>query len=343
MAKRTIIGVDLAKNEFAVWATDGGAKPRIKRKVRRGQFLSLLRKQPKSLVAMEACGSAHHWARQVKALGHEYKLLPPQHVKGYQRGQKNDYNDAQAIAEACEHGHIRGTQVKSVEQQDERMLHKLRRSLDKERTRLSNQLRSLLMEYGVFIPKGVGALKRELPLALEDAENELTPRSRELLQRQYRHFLDIEEEWNWYTQQVEQAAKDNEVCRRLEEIPGIGWINGSVLKSWMGDGRQFQRGRDASAALGLVPRQHSTGGKERLYGISKRGDAYVRAMAIHGCRSVVRHAEGKTDPLSRWIQRVKAQRGHNKAVVALANKLVRIAWVIVARDERYRPPQEQAA
>ena len=343
MSQRTIIGVDLAKNEFAVWATDGGSKPRIRRKVRRGQFLALLRKQPKSLVAMEACASAHYWARQVRALGHEVKLLPPQYVKAYLWGQKNDYNDAQAIAEACEHARVRGVRIKGVEQQDEQMLHKLRRGLDKDRTRISNQLRSLLMEYGVFIPRGIGVLRRELPLILEDAENELTPRSRELLHRQYRRFLELDEELAWYTRQVEQAAKEDEACRRLEEIPGIGWINGSVLKSWMGDGRQFQRGRDASAALGLVPRQHSTGGKQRLLGITRKGDSYVRTMAIHGCRSVVLHAEGKTDPLSLWIQRIKAQRGHNKAVVALANKLVRIAWVIIARGERYRPPQEQMA
>jgi len=343
MAKVTTIGIDLAKNEFALYALGPKGQYGWKRKVRRKQLLNQLSKLTPCTVAMEACGGSHYWARQIQAQGHEVVLLPPQHVKGYLRGQKNDYNDAMAIAEACEHRRIRPVPIKSVEQQDVQMLHKLRRSVSNERTRMSNRLRGLLAEYGVIIPKGITALRRELPLALEDAENGLSARARELLHRQYRRFLDAEEELAWYDQEVECLAKEDEVCQRLDELPGVGPIVASVLKSWMGDGQQFHRGRDAAAALGLVPKQNSTGGKEVLLGISKRGDPYVRAQLVHGARAVVSRVDRKSDPLSRWVQRVKAQRGFNKATVALANKLVRMAWVIIARGERYRPIEERLA
>ncbi|WP_347333027.1 IS110 family transposase [Marinimicrobium locisalis] len=343
MAKLTTIGIDLAKNEFALYGLGPKGQCGWKCKVRRKQLLNRLAKLAPCTVAMEACGSSHYWARTIQAQGHTVVLLPPQHVKGYLRGQKNDYNDAQAIAEACEHGRIRPVPIKSVEQQDEQMLHKLRRSVSNERTRMSNRLRGLLAEYGVIIPKGIAALRRELPLALEDAENELSTWARQLLNRQYRRFLEVEQELAWYDQEVERQAKADEVCQRLDELPGVGLMVASVLKGWMGDGQQFQRGRDAAAALGLVPRQNSTGGKEVLLGISKRGDPYVRAQLVHGARAVVSRVDQKSDQLSRWIQRIKAQRGVNKATVALANKLVRMAWVIIARGERYRPLEERMA
>lgn len=343
MTKLTTIGIDLAKNEFALYGCGPGGRGDWKCKLRRPQLLKRLARLEPCTVAMEACGSCYYWARQIEALGHTVELLPAQHVKGYLRGQKNDYNDAQAIAEASEHGRIRPVPIKSLEQQDEQMLHKLRRSVSKERTRLSNQLRGLLAEYGVVIPRGVAALRRELPLALEDAENELTSRSRELLHRQYRRFLALEEELSWYDREVNEMAKQDDACQRLQQMPAVGPVVASVVKSWMGDGGQFRRGRDAAAALGLIPRQNSSGGKDVLLGISKRGDPYVRAQLIHGARAVVARVDGKTDRLSRWVQRLKAERGFNKATVALANKLIRIAWVIIARGERYRPLEERMA
>lgn len=343
MAKLTTIGIDLAKNEFAVYGLGPNGQCGWKRKLRRKQLLNQMAKLAPCKIAMEACASSHYWARKLQALGHEVELLPAQHVKAYLRGQKNDYNDAQAIAEACEHGRVRPVAIKSVEQQDEQMLHKLRRSVSAERTRVSNRLRGLLAEYGVIIPTGIAALRRESPLALEDAENELSVRARELLHRHYQRFLELEEELAWYSQEVERQAKADEVCQRLNEMPGVGPVVASLLKGWMGDGKQFSRGRDASAALGLIPRQNSTGGKEVLLGISKRGDPYVRAQVVHGARAVVSRADQKSDPLSRWIQRIKAERGFNKATVALANKLVRMAWVIIARGERYRPIEERMA
>lgn len=342
MTKLTTIGIDLAKNVFAVVALNPSGKEIWRKTLRRKRLLSFLAQQHDGLVALEACGSAHYWARQIQHLGHEVVLLPPQHVKGYQRGQKNDYNDARAIAEACRHGAIRPVRVKTLEQQDEQAFQSIRRSLDKDRTRLSNQLRGLLGEYGIAIAQGVATLRRELPGILEAADNGLTERMRQLIHRQYQRLLAVDEELAWYNRQLETQARRDEACQRLTALPGFGPVVASALKHWMGDGQQFGRGRDASAALGVVPRQHSSGGKAVLLGITKRGDAYVRSLVIHGARAVVARVDQKTDPLSRWIQRLKAARGFNKAAVALANKMVRIAWVIITRGERYRPRDEVA-
>lgn len=339
MAKLNTIGIDLAKNEFAVVQLSESGKELTRRKLRRRQVLPYLAKRERSVVALEACGSAHYWGREIGLLGHEVKLLPPQHVKGYQRGQKNDFNDALAIAEASQHGRVRAVRVKSVAEQDAQSLLVIRRSVDKERTRLVNQLRGLLAEYGVVIPKGVASVRGRMPELLEDAENGLSVRIRELLSRQYQRLVQVEEELRWYDRELARQVKEDDVCQRLDELPGFGVVVSSAMKHWLGDGKQFRRGRDASAALGVVPRQHTTGGKEQLLGISKKGDRYVRSLVIHGARAVVARADKKTDPLSVWIQRVKARRGFNKATVALANKLIRIAWVVVARGEHYRPRQ----
>lgn len=333
----TTIGIDLAKNVFALVALSAKGKELWRKTLRRKQVLAWLARQERAVVAMEACGSSHYWGREIGQLGHDVELLPPQQVKAYQRGQKNDYNDAVAIAEASLHGRIRPVKVKTVEQQDESAFHKIRQSLVRDRVRLCNQLRGLLAEYGVITGKGHAALRKALPGILEDAENGLTARFRMLVDRQYRRFIELDEQLAWYEAQLKKAAKEDEVCRRLLEVPGIGPVVASGLKNWMGDGKQFQRGREASAALGVVPRQQSSGGKQVLLGITKRGDSYVRSLLIHGARAVVARADKKTDPLSLWIQRIKAQRGSNKAAVALANKVVRIAWAMISRGEDYRP------
>lgn len=335
MNNRMIISVDLAKSSFATVMLDRAGNERSRKTVRRQHFLSYLARQEEAVVAMEACGGAHHWARQIQGLGHQVILLPPQHVKGYLRGQKNDYNDALAIAEACLHNRVRGVAIKTLEQQDEHCFHRIRHSLNADKLRLSNQIRGFLAEYGLVFPRGDAALRRALPGYLSEADNGLTERVRCYLARQYERFLAIVEELAWYDRDLREQVKQDEECQRLQEAPGFGPVVASVVKHWMGDPRQFRCGRDASAALGLVPRQHSTGGRDRLGSISKRGDAQVRALVVHGARSVVRCADGKSDPLSQWIQHVKARRGFNRTVVALANKMIRIAWVILARGEHY--------
>lgn len=336
MNEHAVIGLDLAKNSFSLVALAPQGREQWRKTVKRGQLLRILAKQSLGVVAMEACAGAHYWGREIAGQGHTVVMLPPQHVKGYLRGQKNDYNDARAIAEACLHGHIRPVPVKRVAQQDAHLLQDVRRQLMQERVRLGNQIRSLLVEFGVALPKGVSTLRRRIPEVLEDGENGLSPLSRQLLQRQHQRWRQLCEELDWYERELVRQAREDDVCRRLSELPGFGPVVSSVFKSWIGDGGQFRRGRDASAALGVVPRQHSTGGREVLLGITKRGDRYVRATVVHGARSVVLRAKGKEDRLSCWINHLVAERGHNKAVVALANKLVRMAWVIVARGERYQ-------
>lgn len=334
----TIVGLDLAKNVFHAIELDHRGRLGWRKKFSRSQLKRFFVNHPPITIAMEACASAHYWARLFRGMGHAVKLLPPQHVKGYLRGQKNDYNDARAIAEACHHGSIRPVPIKSVEQQDEQAFHRIRQQRVGEQTRLANQIRGLLGEYGIIVAKGIETFRKALPVILEDAENGLTPRFRELLNRQYYRLLELHDELAWFDLQLREQSSKDLVCRRLSALPGFGPVVSSAVKCWMGDGLQFPRGRAASAALGVVPRQHTSGDKEVLLGISKRGDSYTRSLVIHGARSVVMRAGKKQDPLSCWITHLVETRGFNKAVVALANKLIRMAWVIIARGEDYRAP-----
>lgn len=337
MKNVTTVGIDIAKSVFFLVALGPDGTRLWRKKLRRGQLLKVIVQLPECQIAMESCASSHYWGREFEALGHTVVLLPAQHVKGYLRGQKNDYNDATAIAEACQHGCARRTRIKTIEQQDEQAFHRIRRQLIAERTRLVNQTRGLLAEYGVVVREGSTALRKALPELLELDNDNLSPRFRELLQRQYERLRALDEELDWYKRHLEKQAKDDPVCRRLNDLPGFGPVVSSAVKSWLGDGQQFGCARDASAALGVVPKQHTTGGRPMLLGITKRGDKYVRAQVIHGARAVVRVAAKKEDRLSQWINELVARRGHNRAVVALANKLIRMAWVVVAREEAYRP------
>jgi len=340
MNKCKTIGIDLAKNTFYLIVLNDKNKQVERKKLNRKQLINYLAKQEKSIVAMEACASAHYWGREIQQLGHAVHLLPAQHVKGYLRGQKNDYNDARAIAEASQHGAIRHVKVKSLTQQDEQTFLRMRDHISDERKALIQHVRGLLAEYGIVLPKGGSVLRRELPFLLEACDIELTSYFRQLLLRQLALLKRLDEELDWYDRQLALSAKQNEACQRLIAVPGIGPVVSVSLTAWMGDGKQFQRGRDASAALGLVPKQFSTGGREVLLGITKRGDKRLRALVVHGARSVVSRAKGKTDRLNQWILRLVDRRGFNKAVVALANKLIRIAWVIVSKGKTYRPHTE---
>lgn len=337
MNKLMIIGIDLAKESFSLVAVNAAGKELWRKNPRRRQLLRLIAQQEPSHIAMEACAGAHYWAREFMKLGHRVSLLPPQHVKAYQRGQKNNPNDACGIIDACRHGRIRPVRVKTVAEQDQELFDSLRHQIGRDHTRLINQIRALLAEYGIVIPRGVAALYKALPELLDDDNSALTPTLRLVLQRQHQRLLQLRDERDWYEHQIKLQTHQDEVCCRLREVPGIGPIVSLALKNWMRDGGQFACGRDASAALGLVPRQHSTGDHQRLLGITKRGDRYVRSAVVHGARAVVSQAGKKIDPLSQWINRLVATRGFNKATVALANKVVRIAWVIVARGEHYQP------
>ena len=334
--KVTTIGFDIAKTVFHLFAVTKMGRFVKKKQLKRKQVLAYMANLEPCLIAMEACGGANYWARELIALGHQVKLIAPQYVKPYVKGNKNDYNDAEAIAEAAQRPNMRFVPIKTVEQQDVANFHRQRERTKKERTALVNQIRGLLAEYGLVINKGVAAVRKRLPEILEDAENGLTARSRELFAELLEELLTLEQRFGQCGHRIAAMNQDNEVCQRLDEILGIGPITASAIYAAAGEGKEFVNGRHFSAWLGLVPGQHSTGGKTVLLGISKRGNAYLRTLFIHGARAVLRYSVDKTDRFSRWAQAVLARRGHNKACVAVANKMARMAWVIMAKGETYR-------
>lgn len=334
--KITTIGLDIAKSIFHLFAVNKMGRFLKKKQLKRNQVLSYMAKLEPCLIAMEACGGANYWAREFIALGHEVKLIAPQYVKPYVKGNKNDYNDAEGIAEAVQRPSMRFVPIKSVEQQDIQNFHRQRERIKKERTALVNQVRGLLAEYGIIINKGVGAVRKGLPEILEDAENGLTTLARELFAEHLEELLTLDQRFKLIEKRIGTLNQENEVCQRLDEILGIGPITASATYAAAGDGKDFVNGRHFSAWLGLVPGQHSTGGKTTLLGISKRGNTYLRTLFIHGARAVLRHSVNKDDRFSLWAQALLKRRGHNKACVAVANKIARMAWVIMAKGERYR-------
>lgn len=339
MDELTTIGLDLAKHVFHVVGCDGRGKVLFRKVLRRGQVRSYFANLPRCVVGMEGCASAHFWARELRGLGHEVRLIPAQHVKAYVRGNKNDYNDARAIGEAAGRLDIRAVSVKTVEQQDVQALYRLRAARVKERTALCNQVRGLLGEYGIVLAQGVGTVRRRVPEVLEDAENAVSDFLRPLLQRCHEQLSELDGHIEFYTRALHEHARRDEAVQRLQTVPGYGPVVASVFHAFVGDGKEFRRGRDVSAALGLVPKQHSTGGNTVLLGISKRGDRYLRSLLVHGARSVLRRAEQRQeDRLSRWALGVQATRGTHKATVALANKMARIGWAVVREQTVYRAP-----
>jgi transposase len=336
MSKLTTIGLDLAKNVFHVVGCDSRGQQVLRKRLRRAQVLGYFSQLPPCRVGMEACAGSHYWGREIQALGHEVRLIPAQHVKPLVRGNKNDYNDALAIAEALGRPGLRFVGLKSAAQQDIQALHRLRSRCVAERTALCNQLRGLLAEYGIVLPRGVASLRLGIPELLEDADNGLSALFRRLLAERYRQLQELEGHLATYTRELAHHSTANEACQRLQTIPGYGPVLASVFHGAVGDGAAYRRGRDVAASLGLVPRQHSSGGQARLLGISKRGDRYLRSLLVHGARSVVSRAAGKHDPLNLWITRLRERRGFNRAVVALANKLARIGWAVLARNTTYQ-------
>jgi transposase len=333
----TTIGLDIAKTVFHVIGADKHGKQVLKQKLRRAKMQAYFAQLPSCIIGIEACGGGQYWAQALKRLGHDTRLINPKYVKAFLRGNKNDYNDAAALCEAVVHPEMRFVPLKTQAQQDLQALHRLREGLVKDRTVMVNRGRGLLGERGIVMPTGVSSFRRRLPEILEDADNGLSELFRGLLADLYRRMVELDREIAGYEKRLAQINATDQACQRLDELPGFGVIVDTALVAAVGDAKVFKNGRQMSAWMGLVPRQHTTGGKPRLLGISKRGDKHLRALVIHGARAVVRHAGKKTDPLSRWIQRLQARHDTNVVVVALANKLVRIAWVILSRGERYQP------
>lgn len=341
--KVTRIGIDLAKQVFQVHGVDAPGDKVLKRRLRRAQVLEYFANLSPCLIGMEACGSAHYWARKLTALGHEVRLIAPQFVKPYVKSNKNDANDAEAICEAVGRPNMRFVQIKSVAQQDIQALHRVRSELVRHRTAKVNQIRGLLGEYGIVLAQGVTQVRRALPVLIEDVDGVLSADFALLLSGLREDLVHLDGRVADMDRQIDTLARTDADARRLLTLRGVGPVTATALIASLGDAGQFARGRDASAWVGLVPGQHSSGGKDRLLGISKRGNAYLRTLLIHGARSVVKNAHRKDDRLSVWIQSLCARRNKNVAAVALANKTMRMAWALMVRGGHYEPDHRAAA
>lgn len=341
--KVTRIGIDLAKQVFQVHGVDAPGDKVLKRRLRRAQVLEYFANLSPCLIGMEACGSAHYWARKLTALGHEVRLIAPQFVKPYVKSNKNDANDAEAICEAVGRPNMRFVQIKSVAQQDIQALHRVRSELVRHRTAKVNQIRGLLGEYGIVLAQGVTQVRRALPVLIEDVDGVLSADFGLLLSGLREDLVHLDGRVADMDRQIDTLARTDADARRLLTLRGVGPVTATALIASLGDAGQFARGRDASAWVGLVPGQHSSGGKDRLLGISKRGNAYLRTLLIHGARSVVKNAHRKDDRLSVWIQSLCARRNKNVAAVALANKTMRMAWALMVRGGHYEPDHRAAA
>lgn len=333
------VGVDLAKNVFQLHGVDQREKPVWKRSLRRGQWLQELHRRVAAgaEIGMEACAGAHHWGRQLQARGYRVKLMAPQFVKPYVKSNKSDRNDAEAICEAMSRPSMRFVELKSVEQQDIQAVHRVRAELIKQRTAKANQIRGLVGEYGLVAPMRIGQLRRTLPEWLEDATNGLSDRFRRLLAGLAADLRGLDERIDTLDEELGSIVRETPAAQRLLALRGVGPTIATALVAALGTGESFTRGREFAVSMGLTPRHHGTGGKERILGISKRGDAYLRQLLVHGARSAVRTAKGKTDPLSRWINALLAYKHSNVVTVALANKTARMAWALIRHDVDYNP------
>lgn len=333
------VGVDLAKNVFQVHGVDRHEKVVWRRKLNREEWLRVLLEkiEPGCEIGMEACGGAHHWARLLQAKGFIVKLIAPQFVKPYVKSNKNDANDAEAICEAMSRPNMRFVSVKSVEQQDIQAVHRVRSELMDQRKAKANQIRGLVSEYGLVAPKEILHLRVAIPSWLEDAENGLTSRFRHLLHGLWQDLLLLTERIAELDHEISVIAASDPVAKRLQQLRGVGPMIATALLATVGDATQFANGRQMAASLGLTPKQSSSGGKYRLLGISKRGDAYVRCLLVHGARAMIRMAKDKDDRLSQWVMRIASTRHPNIAAVALANKTARIAWAMITRGSDYQP------
>jgi transposase len=337
--KLSRVGVDLAKNVYQLHGVDRSGKTVWKRRLKRHQWLKVLldKTEPGCVIGMEACASAHHWGRELQSRGYTVKLIPPQFVKPYVKSNKNDAKDAEAICEAMSRPNMRFVTVKTVEQQDIQATHRIREELKVRRTAKANQIRGLVAEYGLVAPKRLSSLRAAIPCWLEDAENGLTHYFRSLLQGLWDDLLMLDDRMCEMDKTIKRLAKDNEDCVRLQQLRGFGPMISTAMVATVGDARQYHKSRQMAAAIGITPRQHSSGDKHRLLGISKRGDVYLRMLMIHGARSVVTRAKHKDDPLSRWVTEIAKRRHPNVAAVALANKNARMAWAMLRNKTDYNP------
>jgi transposase len=308
----------------------------VRKRLYRAQVMVFIAKLPPALIGMEACGGAHYWARRFREHGHEVRLMAPQFVTPYRKANQNDLRDAEAIAEAMTRPTMRFGPVKSVDQQDLQALHRVRERLMKARTALINETRGLLHEYGSIVPQGASTFRKHVLEKLTSEETKLTPSSRELFQHLLEELAALDARVATYEARLAQVAQTHPVCQRLMTMPGLGELTATALVAAVSDASQFKNGRQFAAWLGLVPRQHSTGGKARLLGISKHGDLSLRTLLVHGARSCLRWVDRKPDRRSQWVRSLMERRGWNRAAVALANKNARVAWALMSTEQVYQ-------
>lgn len=340
--KITTIGIDLAKAVFQIHGVDVRGKVMVRKQLKRAEISKYFANLEPCLIGMEACGSAHYWAQKLEGYGHTVKLMAPQFVKPYVKTNKNDMADAEAICEAVGRPNMRFVTIKTVEQQAVLSVHRARQGFVKARTAQGNQIRGLLSEFGIVIPQGIGSIVKRVPEILEDGENGLPGTMRNLIDRLTGNLKEMDRQVKELEGQIQMWHRENEASCKLAEIPGLGPITASAIVATVGDAREFKNGRQLAAWMGLVPKQNSSGGKQTLLGISKRGDSYLRTLMIHGARAVIRFAEKKAEPGS-WMRKLMDRRNKNVAAVALANKNARIVWALLAHDRTFRPDYTPAA
>lgn len=343
MENLSTLGIDIAKSVIQVHGASESGRRLFSKKVNRSEFLAFMAKLKPCVVGMEACGGSHHWGRELAKRGHEVKLMPPQHVKPYVKTNKNDAADAEACAEAVTRPTMRFVPVKSEAQQALAMLHRVRERLIKERTALANQIRGFFTELGVVFPQGINRLQSRVAEALEKHHERLPGTFRTMMHQLMEEFTSKEDEIARYEQMLEEQSRSNEQCKRLMTIPGVGVITATAIVSTIGSMNPFSNGRHFAAFLGLVPRQHSSGGKDRLGGISKRGDGYLRKLLVQGAHAVLQHAKKLKGARGQWLNNLILRRGRCRAAVALANKNARIIWALLTRGENYRIVRDEVS
>jgi transposase len=334
--KITTVGIDLAKNVFQIHAVDERGQTVLRKQLKRAQVAVFFGNLPPCLIGMEACASAHYWGRTLQRFGHTVRLMASQFVKPYVKTNKNDVADAEAICEAVSRANMRFVPIKSIEQQAILSVHRVRQGFVKARTAQANQIRGLLGEFGLIIPQGIINVTKRVPALLEDASNELPVALRQLIDHLTEHLKELDRQVKEFERQIIAWHRGSELSQRLEKIPGIGPLAASALVASIADARSFDNGRQVSAWLGLVPRQSSSGGKATLLGMSKRGDAYLRTLLIHGARSAILAAQRKTQNTNVWLANLLTRRHPNIAAVALANKNVRTVWALLAHGREFK-------
>jgi len=336
--KLHVIGIDLGKTVFHLVGLDSTGRVMIRKRCSRTQLLVFTANLQVQLIGMEACSGAHFLGRALHEQGHEVRLMPAQYVKPYVQTNKSDYLDAEAIAEAVQRPRMRFVPIKTEEQLDLQALHRVRERWVMRRTAIVNQIRSLLLERGLTLPKGRSHLDQQLPRILEDAELHLSDSFRVLLAQLKLELEQLAARIEEMDRVIQKTARENEACQRLTEIPGVGPVTATALIAAVGNASAFGKGRKLSAWMGIVPGEYTTGGKQKLLGISKRGNKYLRRLFIQGARSVLQQRHKQAPGLSEWLAQLLARTHQNVVVVALANKLVRMSWAVLCKNERYRAP-----